>query len=162
VIVIDEIDCLLIKQNSAKEVAELLKIPNYPFSNIIFIVVTNIVDLVPKLYEQHKVNIEIDHVYFEPYSIQEMITIFKHRLKSVEKPLSESPQKTILDKIDWESCIQEMKSLKDTDVRHVFRIIRRAYANKKQPELQTGESQSPICLDEPQFTEQNIIQVDFY
>jgi len=149
VVFIDEVDILLSKQNLAKEIVELLRVPRYPSSNLIIILATNIPDLIVKLYDLHKIFIEAEQMTFEPYSIRARKAIIKNRLASdVIDPL----ELNLYEQLDLDNCIDKMELLnaKDTDPRHVLRIIRKALNKKKEAAVEPAAEGEDVMQIEPQ------------
>jgi len=150
IVFIDEVDLLLSKLNLAKEIVELLKVPKYPGSNLIIILASNISEIVEKLYELHKIHIETEQTTFEPYTVQERKAIIKSRLSNIYTGHANASDLSFYDQLDLDICIDKMELLnaKDTDPRHILRVIRRAYNQKK--EVGNASTQEDSMQIEPQ------------
>lgn len=145
---------------------ELLKVPRYPSSNLIIIATTNIPDLLNKLSEQHKTTIEISQLAFEPYTLSDMLSILQKRFELAGHPDLQSQfimNENIFEQVNLDSCIKEMNNLKDTDIRHVLRILRKAYNQKNPVPVQTIMEEEETKTDTPvsvsQITDGDIMNV---
>ena len=156
---------MLSKQNLAKEIVELLRVPRYPSSNLIIILATNIPDLIIKLYDLHKIFIEAEQMTFEPYSLQARKAIIKARLASdVIDPLDLN----LYEQLDLDNCIDKMELLKDTDPRQILRIIKKAFAKKKEAAMKpaaTPEGEDVMIIEVPNvlpdLNKEDILKVNF-
>ena len=159
-VLIDEVDAFLGKTNIAKDIVELLRIPRYPFSNLIFIVASNIPDLCSKLGEQFKANIELEQVVFEPYTPLEASLILKDRLEELDLLNKKAGHKKIFNKIDIEECFNKMTSLKDTDIRHVLRIIQKLVRSNDAPANSVDDENKASIPSSPKpVSEDDILRV---
>ena len=161
---IDEVDAFLGKTNIVKDIVELLRIPRYPFSNLIFIVASNIPDLCTKLGEQFKANIELEQVMFEPYTPLEASLILKDRFEELDLLNKRSGHKKLFNKIDIEECLNKMPSLKDTDIRYVLRIIQKLFGQNDVPpnDVDSENNKASIPPSPKPVSENDILRVICY
>lgn len=164
VVTLDEIDKMLSKPTLIKEMVELLKVPRYPSSNLIIIASTNIPDLMNKIAEQHKTNLELSQLDFEPYTLPDMLSILQKRFELVGHPDSQDNQfivnENVFEQVNLDSCVKEMNSLKDTDIRHILKILRKAYSQKIPVQTvieEDNKTSTPISVS--QITDGDIMNV---
>jgi len=152
VVFIDEVDLLLSKPGLAREIVELLKVPKYPSSNLVIIMASNISELVEKLYDLHKIHLEIEQMTFEPYTVQERKAIIQDRLSRIYTGHANPSDMNFYDQLELDFGIDKMELLnaKDTDPRQILRIVRKAYQRKK-------ETENPVTQDSMQIEPQTIL-----
>lgn len=163
---IDEADTLLGKSNIAKEFAELLRVPRYPFSNLVIIAVTNIPDFSSSFAE--KAHLEVEQTTFKDYTKEEMVNILQNRFEALESTLSQTLDSNPFENINIEGCVRIMPGLKDADPRQILRIFRKTINKSKasvseqttmeiEGNSQAKSEEKPIELSENDLLNVNIL-----
>ena len=127
IVFVDEVDNLFEKQNNISEMLEIFKFAKMKSSNLIFIGVSNTIDLIIKLNEKYKLATNIQNIVFQPYKWNQIFEILITRLK---KSISNEKINEIFDEFGLKYCAKKIQSIKGGDIRCVLDIIKKSFMVK--------------------------------
>ncbi|KAM9964932.1 hypothetical protein ACTFIW_004727 [Dictyostelium discoideum] len=148
ILILDEIDILIEKFSNI--LYRIFEWPTKDSSKLILFGIANDLGLVQKSLPRFaKIGMEIEVLHFKPYTEEEILKIFHHRIDLVfkEYKLKEGDQKDRLFEPETLEMISKQLSVNGCDIRKAFDVIRRLVTLKFEKYIENADSNDSLDED---------------
>ncbi|KAN0003742.1 hypothetical protein ACTFIZ_009920 [Dictyostelium cf. discoideum] len=148
ILILDEIDILIEKFSNI--LYRIFEWPTKDSSNLILFGIANDLGLVQKSLPRFaKIGMEIEVLHFKPYTEEEILKIFHHRIDLVfkENKLKEEDQRKRLFEPETLEMISKQLSVNGCDIRKAFDVIRRLVTLKFEKYIENADSNDSLDED---------------